>query len=58
MLLSAFVDDSSLSVTSRYVQAPNASMINNDVQDNAATIESLMMVAQHLEGYSFPLEEQ
>jgi hypothetical protein len=49
----AFVDDSSLSVTSPYVRDHNNSLHYNHTRDNIATIQSLLTVAQHWERLLF-----
>jgi hypothetical protein len=49
----AFVDDSSLSVTSQYVRLPNLSTNQNDINDNNSAIESLSIIVQHWERLLF-----
>jgi hypothetical protein len=49
----AFVDDSSLSVTSTYNHDPELSMAQNTAMENNATIQSLTTVAQHWERLLF-----
>ncbi len=51
----AFVDDSSLSITSRYCHNPTDTLQNNDIQDNITTIKSLMTMAQHWERLLFSM---
>ena len=49
----AFVDDSSLSVTSTYHYDPELSMAQNTAMENNATIQSLTTVAPHWERLLF-----
>jgi hypothetical protein len=46
---SAFVDDTSLSVTSRYVSANNLSPIENTEAENRHTVDLLTHLAHHWE---------
>jgi hypothetical protein len=49
----AFVDDSSLSVTSIYARDPALSLAQNDLTDNGNTIQALSILAQHWERLLF-----
>jgi hypothetical protein len=49
----AFVDDSSLSVTSTYARDLELSVATNDSMDNRATIQALSTLAQHWERLLF-----
>ncbi len=49
----AFVDDSSLSVTSNYIRNPDLSLSQNDEIDNSVTIQELSTLAQHWERLLF-----
>jgi hypothetical protein len=49
----AFVDDSSLSVTSEYVRNPNLPMDTNDTADINTTVQAMSTLAQHWERLLF-----